>query len=186
VQLVASKHGIEYFATLQIVASNDLNEATILSLNQQGHEIDVFGIGTNLVTCQAQPALGCVYKLVEVRGLPRIKLSQEIDKVNLPGRKLGYRLYNAEGTPVIDYLTVDNGKDYEPKAGERFLCRHPFLEHKRAYITPSRVEPLYRVYFENGQVAQHPLPSLQEVPSLSLSLSLTLARSLALERCTIQ
>ena len=107
-QLVASKHGIEYFATLQIVASNDLNEATILSLNQQGHEIDVFGIGTNLVTCQAQPALGCVYKLVEVRGLPRIKLSQEIDKVNLPGRKLGYRLYNAEGTPVIDYLTVDN------------------------------------------------------------------------------
>ncbi|EQC41969.1 nicotinate phosphoribosyltransferase [Saprolegnia diclina VS20] len=73
----AAKFNLPDFANFNIVASNDINEAVLNSLNDQGHEIDSFGIGTHLVTCQAQPALGMVYKLVEIGGQARIKLSQE-------------------------------------------------------------------------------------------------------------
>ena len=87
-----------------VVASNDINEAVLLSLNDQGHEIDAFGVGTNLVTCQAQPALGMVYKLVEINGVPRIKLSQDVGKVTIPGAKEAYRLIGTEGVPLLDVL----------------------------------------------------------------------------------
>merc|ERR1712216_109227 len=80
----ADKYGLDYFKSFTIVASNSINENVLQSLNEQGHEIDAYGIGTNLVTCQKQPALGMVYKLVEVNGVPRIKLSQDIVKVTIP------------------------------------------------------------------------------------------------------
>jgi nicotinate phosphoribosyltransferase len=64
--LTAEKYNIPYIKDLNIVASNDINESILISLEKQEHAIDTFGIGTHLVTCQKQPALGCVYKLVEV------------------------------------------------------------------------------------------------------------------------
>jgi nicotinate phosphoribosyltransferase len=64
---VAKIFNIPYIKNLNIVASNDINENILISLEKQEHAIDTFGIGTHLVTCQKQPALGCVYKLVEVK-----------------------------------------------------------------------------------------------------------------------
>lgn len=107
-----------------MVASNDINEGVLLSLKNQGHSIDAFGIGTHLVTCQAQPALGCVYKLVEIEGSPRIKLSQDIAKVMIPGQKDIYRIFNTEGHPLVDLICRKG--ETPPEAGKRVLCRHPF------------------------------------------------------------
>ena len=116
---LATGYNLPWFSDLQIVASNDINEETILSLNEQGHKITCLGIGTHLVTCQKQPALGnlpqdpdipamnhlcvclpdkivrnfsgCVFKLVEIDGKPRLKLSQDVEKVTMPGQKNAFR-----------------------------------------------------------------------------------------------
>ena len=154
---VSERHGLP-FERLTITASNDLNEATLLSLNHQGHEIDTFGIGTHLVTCEAQPALGCVYKLVEVNGQPRIKLSQDVSKVTIPGRKEAYRLIGVEGHALVD-LMIQQGEE-PPVAGKRVLCRHPFDEARRASVLPSRVIPLHHLVWD-GEIRD--MPSLEAI-----------------------
>ncbi|XP_035740574.1 nicotinate phosphoribosyltransferase-like isoform X1 [Vespa mandarinia] len=160
---LAVKYNIPWFARLTIVASNDINEETIISLNEQvkhSHKIDCFGIGTHLVTCQRQPALGCVYKMVEINGQPRIKLSQEVGKMNIPGKKNAYRLYGADGYALIDIL--QRSTEEVPQIKQKVLCRHPFQESKRAYVIPTRVEPLHKIYWKNGKLCE-PLPTLTQI-----------------------
>jgi len=157
---VGKKYELDWFKSMVITASNDINEETILSLNEQGHKITCFGIGTHLVTCQRQPALGCVYKLVEVNGKPKIKLSQDVQKVTMPGQKIAFRLYSSDGHALID-LMMRPGEE-PPEVGKRVLCRHPFEESKRAYVMPHKVEPLYKAVWENGQPAAD-MPTLDEV-----------------------
>ncbi|MBN2736752.1 MAG: nicotinate phosphoribosyltransferase [Spirochaetales bacterium] len=140
------------FSGVRIAASNDINEEVLLSLNHQGHEIDIFGVGTHLVTCQAQPALGCVYKLVEIEGSPRIKLSQQVVKITIPGCKDCYRLYGKDDAPLAD-LMIMVGEDV-PEKGERILCHHPFDETKRVYIVPSRVEKLNHLVWKGARMIE--------------------------------
>ncbi|KAL0108625.1 hypothetical protein PUN28_015232 [Cardiocondyla obscurior] len=157
---IAVKYNIPWFAKLKICASNDINEETIISLNEQSHKIDCFGIGTHLVTCQRQPALGCVYKMVEINNEPRIKLSQEVGKVTIPGRKNAYRLYGSDGYALIDLLQKTT--EEPPQIMQKVLCRHPFQQTKRANVTPTQVESLHKIYWKDGKLCQ-PLPTLQEI-----------------------
>ncbi len=144
-------YGTNLAGSCTIVASNDINEAVLLSLADQGHEIDTFGIGTNLVTCQAQPALGMVFKLVEINGSPRIKLSQDMAKVTMPGAKEVYRLLGSDGVPLLDVII--RAGETRPMPGRRMLCRHPFDETKRVYVTPKAVIPLLRLVWKGSKAS---------------------------------
>merc|ERR1711936_78866 len=157
---VGKKYELDWFKSMVITASNDINEETILSLNEQGHKITCFGIGTHLVTCQRQPALGCVYKLVDVNGNPKIKLSQDVHKVTMPGPKNAFRLYSSDGHALID-LMMRPGED-PPEVGKRVLCRHPFEESKRAYVMPHKVESMYKRVWDQGRMPE-PLPTIAEI-----------------------
>ena len=110
------------FPAASIVASNDLDETTIVSLKQQGAKIDVWGVGTKLVTAYDQPALGGVYKLAAVRDQGawkhKIKLSEQPAKVSNPGLQqvrrfqqdgefIGDMIYNLDGPPETSRLIVD-------------------------------------------------------------------------------
>ncbi|XP_059139965.1 nicotinate phosphoribosyltransferase-like [Physella acuta] len=157
---VANYYKLPWFENMTIVASNDINEDTIHSLNQQGHNINCYGIGTHLVTCQKQPALGCVFKLVQINTKARIKLSEDVEKVTIPGLKNVYRLFGSDGTALVDLL--QESSEPPPKMGERVLCRHPIQESKRAYVIPASVRCLHEIWWKDGKVVRY-LPSLTEL-----------------------
>jgi nicotinate phosphoribosyltransferase len=165
------------FGQLTIIASNDIDEGILIDLaNHPRNRITSFGIGTNLVTCQAQPALGCVYKLVEWTGKARIKLSQDLPKVTIPGRKRVYRLYGQDGSPVVDYMAlaseappesvVMNSNDGGSSAGGGggIVCCNPFNAQDRVLVEPSKVQQLHRLVFEKGHCGQ-------DIPSGDLSVT---------------
>lgn len=137
------------FPGARIVASNSINEQVLIALQAHGAVIDAYGIGTNLVTAESEPALGGVYKLVELDGRPRIKISQDPAKVTIPGRKHTYRLVGQEGHYLADVMTLED--EEPPQVGEPFLCRHPFIPEQRVRIVPSDVLLLHRKVFEGGR-----------------------------------
>ncbi|KAG5442319.1 Nicotinate phosphoribosyltransferase [Clonorchis sinensis] len=160
---IAQHYNIPWFEDLRILVSNDLNEDTLHSLNLQlpprGHSIDAFCVGTHLVTCQKQPALGCVYKLVEIAGTPTMKLSAQVEKVTLPGKKTVYRLYSKTGEALVDLL--QRSDEPAPKVNERILCRHPSEASKRVFVVPARIEETLKLFWKRGQLST-PLSTLEQ------------------------
>lgn len=147
---IEETEGREKFGSLSIVVSNDINERVLDELTRREHGITIYGIGTNLVTCQAQPALGCVYKLVEWKGKPRIKISQDMPKVTIPGRKQIYRLYGKHGTPLLDLMVLADD-DTTPQVGAMITCCNPFEPTDRVNVVPSKVVNLHFNAFSDGK-----------------------------------
>ena len=112
------------FADAVISASNDLDEYLIESLKAQGAAITSWGVGTNLITSKDNPAFGGVYKLAAVMGqdgefIPKIKLSENTEKVTNPGNKTIYRVYEKDSGKIkADLICL---------VGETFSEEEPLL-----------------------------------------------------------
>ncbi|WP_158849092.1 nicotinate phosphoribosyltransferase [Algibacter sp. L1A34] len=147
---------------VQIVASNQLDEYVIKSLKEQGAPIDIFGVGTNLVTGKPDAALDGVYKLSEYNGDPRIKLSENIIKVSLPYKKQVYRMLDSNGmfygADAIAMFTE----------GKVTKIKHPFDATKGLDLSSYTHEPLLEKVMENGKRVVAPR-SVTEISKYSQS-----------------
>ncbi|MFA6594201.1 MAG: nicotinate phosphoribosyltransferase [Candidatus Buchananbacteria bacterium] len=139
------------FTKQAIVASNDIDEAILWSFSRQKHHITHFGIGTRLANC---PALGGVYKLVQIDDRPVIKLSMNSEKMTIPGAKRAIRLYGADGKAILDLLVADEEYDevvQSIRASNEILCRDPVNETVRCKVKPATGKELHQLVFFNGQ-----------------------------------
>ena len=130
---------------VKIVVSNQLDEFVIKSLKEQQAPIDVFGVGTNLVTGRPDAALDGVYKLSEYNGDPRIKLSENIIKVSLPFKKQVYRMIDNDG----QFYGADAVAIYAE--GEIDQMEHSFDVTKQINIKALKKEPLLELVMEDGK-----------------------------------
>ncbi len=138
---------------VKIAASNQLDEYVIKSLLEQAAPIDIFGVGTSLVTGQPDAALDGVYKLAYAHGKPRIKISENIAKTTLPDRKQVYRLKDDVGNWIgADLVALEEEKDFG-------MMHHPFDPGKKMQISDVDMEPLLEKVMEDGhRVYEKTLP----------------------------
>jgi nicotinate phosphoribosyltransferase len=154
--------GLSY---VKIVASNDLDENIMLNLKAEGAQIDIWGVGTQLITGGDQPALGGVYKLVarEQDGIyiPVIKISGNPEKVSVPGRKQVYRLLNKQtGRAEADYITLVDEKDVEQ--GKRIKLFDPVHPYIYKFIEDYDAVSLLRPIFIDGKQV-YDRPALEHI-----------------------
>ncbi|MBI5250227.1 MAG: nicotinate phosphoribosyltransferase, partial [Desulfomonile tiedjei] len=153
------------FQDVKILASSDLDEWLIESLRDQGARVDVWCVGTRLMTSYQTPALGVVYKLMAAdRGdgimEPKIKISQNPRKVTNPGVKKIIRFYNGNDRMIGDLLTQWD----EPVPSGGFVrAHHPMYDYmKKVYRPPYTAKELMVPVFISGQQVYDP-PSLEVI-----------------------
>jgi len=153
------------FPEVKILASSDLDEWLIETLRDQGARIDVWCVGTKLITSYQTPALGVVYKLMAAdrgdgRLIPKIKISQNPEKVTNPGVKKIVRFYNVKGRMMGDLLT-----DIDEKVPENVPVRahHPMYDYmKKTYKPPYYAREIMVPVFKEGRLV-YDTPSLKNI-----------------------
>lgn len=153
------------FPNAKIYASNDLDEKTIQNLKMQDAKIDIWGVGTKLITAFDQPALGGVYKLVSIEDdngemQDTLKISSNAIKVSTPGKKQVWRI-SANAAKKNEGDWVSSYKE-DPRNFDALFMFHPQYTYINKVVTNFTARPLLQTIFENGKLIYNE-PSLQEI-----------------------
>ncbi len=153
------------FPDCKICASNSLDEYIIRDMLLQGAQVDTFGVGERLITSSSQPVFGGVYKLVAVEDengniTPKIKISENVEKITTPCFKNVWRLYDKDTNKAIaDVITLHDETIDDTKPYEIFDPEHTW-KHKT--VENFIAIPLMKKYFENGKLV-HDMPTLEHI-----------------------
>ena len=148
-----------------ICASGDLDEYLISSLKNQGAKIDLWGVGTKLITSADLPALGGVYKLAAIieddKIIPKIKLSDNSAKITNPGFKTIYRIYDKDGMATADVIAL-RGETFDDS--KPLTITHPLERWKKMTFEPGeyRIKEIVKPILKGGKLVEK-LPSLSEI-----------------------
>ncbi|HVP20172.1 MAG TPA: nicotinate phosphoribosyltransferase [Spirochaetia bacterium] len=150
----------------RIVASNELDEHIIDQLITRGAPIDIWGVGTNLVTAGGDPALTGVYKISarEKDGLyvPTIKVSNNPEKTTNPGVKQVWRFTNGGGSPIADLICL---ADEEPDPRRPYTFNHPSGDYRKFVLSDyARITPLLGIRMKAGSIVGE-LPAIAAIRS---------------------
>ena len=157
------------YENAKIFVSGDLDERVIYDLRTQGACIDVYGVGTKLITSSDQPALGGVYKMsceiVDGVEIPKMKLSDNPAKTTLPGKKKVLRLYNKSHKAIADLIALDSEKI---ESGKELKLFHPEQTYKSMTVRDFTVRDLLVPLFIDGKQV-YELPTLTEIQEYARS-----------------
>lgn len=149
----------------RIIASNDLDELTILNLRMQGAKVDDWGIGTKLITAYDQPSLGAVYKLVSIEDehgnlVPTMKISSNASKITTPGVKQVWRITNqSDGQAQGDYITFSEER---PDLEDSLYMFHPVHTYISKDVTDFNARKLLVPIFDDGKLV-YDTPSIDAI-----------------------
>jgi nicotinate phosphoribosyltransferase len=158
------------FPDCKILASNSLDEYIIRDIINQGACVDVFGVGERLITSRSEPVFGGVYKLAGIEGPggsvePRMKISENVEKITLPGSKEVVRLFSKRSGKAIADVICLAGEAIDE--GEPYVIFDPEAVWKRQQVRDFRAVPLLARLFEGGRRA-YEQPALADVRAYCL------------------
>lgn len=157
------------YPDVKITASNSLDEYLIRDLLVQGAQIDSFGVGEKLITSKSDPVFGGVYKLAAIeedgQWVPRIKISETVQKVTTPYFKNVYRFFFKEDdSPVADYITM---RDEVVDVENGITIFDPNATWKRRFIKDIYAKEMMHKIYDKGTLV-YELPKLEDIRSYCL------------------